>query len=106
MKDREREREAETQAEGEAGFMQGAGCGTQSRVSRIRRWAEGGAKPLSHPGCPESAFLSASGVLLVLLVWNHTLRITSPIDLEELFACCQFTMYQALCKALCIATAV
>ena len=31
----EREREAETQAEGEAGSMQGAQRGTQSRVSRI-----------------------------------------------------------------------
>eukprot|EP00071_Canis_lupus_P040810 XP_022274367.1 5'(3')-deoxyribonucleotidase, mitochondrial isoform X4 [Canis lupus familiaris] len=49
---REREREVETQAEGEAGSMQGAGCGTQSQVSRIATWAEGGAKPLSHPGCP------------------------------------------------------
>ena len=27
--------------------------GTQSRVSRIMPWAEGGAKLLSHPGCPE-----------------------------------------------------
>ena len=48
----EREREAETQAEGEAGSMQGARRGTRSRVSRIRPWAEGGAKPLSHPGPP------------------------------------------------------
>ena len=48
---REREREAETQAEGEAGSMQGARCGTGSLVSRITPWAEGGAKPLCHPGC-------------------------------------------------------
>ena len=27
---RDTEREAETQAEGEAGFLKGAGCGTQS----------------------------------------------------------------------------
>ena len=52
MEDREREGEAETQAEGEAGSMQGARRGTQSQVSRIRPWAEGGAKPLSHLGCP------------------------------------------------------
>ena len=26
--------------------------GTRSRVSRIRPWTEGGAKPLSHRGCP------------------------------------------------------
>ena len=50
--EREREREEETQVEGEAGSMQGAQCGTRSQVSRIRSWAEGGAKPLSHPGCP------------------------------------------------------
>ena len=49
---REREREAETQAEGEAGSRQEAWCGTQSRVSRITPWAEGGAKLLSHLGCP------------------------------------------------------
>ena len=32
--------------------MQGARRGTRSRVSRITPWAEGGAKVLSHPGCP------------------------------------------------------
>ena len=49
---REPQREAETQAKGEAGSMQGARCGTRSGVSRITPWAEGDAKPLSHPGCP------------------------------------------------------
>ena len=44
-----REREGETQVEGEAGSMEGARRGTQSLVSRIRPWAEGGAKPMSHP---------------------------------------------------------
>ena len=44
--------EAETQAEGEAGAIQGARRGTQSLVSRIRPWAEGSTKPLSHQGCP------------------------------------------------------
>ena len=48
----EREREAETQAEGEAGSMQRAGHGTPSQVPRIRPWAEGGPKLLSHLGCP------------------------------------------------------
>ena len=43
------ERERERQAEGEAGLMQGAGCGTQSWVSRITYRAEGGTKPLNHP---------------------------------------------------------
>ena len=52
MREREREREAETQAEGEAGSMQGARRGTRSQVSRITPWAEAGAKPLSHRGCP------------------------------------------------------
>ena len=46
------EREAETQAEGEAGSMQGVRRGTRPQVSRITPWAEGGAKPLSHSGCP------------------------------------------------------
>ena len=31
--------------------------GTRSRVSRIRSWAEGDAKLLSHPGCPRAYFL-------------------------------------------------
>ena len=31
--------------------------GTRSQVSRIRPWAEGGAKPLSHPNCPDVYFL-------------------------------------------------
>ena len=51
--ERQRERGRDTQAEGEAGSMQGARCGTRSQVPRIRPWAEGGAKPLSHPGCPK-----------------------------------------------------
>ena len=66
------ERGAETQAEGEAGSMQGAGCGTRSWVSRIPPWAEGrcstaeprrrpewsglntdfGGNELSYPGWP------------------------------------------------------
>ena len=45
-------RDREIQAEGEAGSMQGACRGTRSQVSRITPWTEGGAKPLSHPGCP------------------------------------------------------
>ena len=49
-----REREAETHAEGEVDSMQGARRGTRSRVSRIRPWAEGGAKLLSHLGCPKA----------------------------------------------------
>ena len=52
------EREAETQAEGEAGSMQGTQHGTPSQVSRITPPAKGGAKPLSHWGCPMTSFLN------------------------------------------------
>ena len=38
--------------------MQGARCGTRSQVSRITPWAEGGAKPLHHPGCPNLMLLT------------------------------------------------
>ena len=58
MRDTQRGSEAETQAEGEADSMQGAQCGTPSRVSRITPWVEGGAKPLSHAGIPISIFLN------------------------------------------------
>ena len=34
--------------------MQGARHGTGSWVSKITPWTEGGAKLLSHPGCPPS----------------------------------------------------
>ena len=47
---RDTRRKAETGRE--AGPMQGAHHRTPSRVPRIMPWAEGGAKPLSHPGCP------------------------------------------------------
>ena len=49
---RDTQREAETRAEGEAGSMQRARRGTRSPVSRIMPWADGSAKPLSHPGVP------------------------------------------------------
>ena len=41
----------------EAGSMQGAQCGTPSWDSRITPGAEGGAKPLRHPGCPGNSNL-------------------------------------------------
>ena len=53
--------------------MQGARCGTRSRVSRVTPQAAGGAKPLRHRGCPPvclsilSCFPSASLPLLGLL---------------------------------------
>ena len=67
--------EAETQAEGEAGSLHG----TRSRVSRIRPWAEGSAKLLSHPGQPEAGALYLQSSLRG--VWAHqgiqTLRFRS-----------------------------
>ena len=50
-------RDTEREAKGEAGSMQGAHGRTGSRDSKIRPWAKGGAKPLSHPGCPPISFL-------------------------------------------------
>ena len=55
----------ERQAEGEARSKQGPWCGTWSRVSRIMPWAEGGAKPLNHLGCPTFFFLTFIWHLLV-----------------------------------------
>ena len=46
---RDTQREAETQAEGEAGSMQGAPCGTQSRDSRITPWAKGRCQTAEPP---------------------------------------------------------
>ena len=48
----QREAETETQAEGEAGSMQGAWCGTQSRDSRIMPWAEDRHLTTEPPGIP------------------------------------------------------
>ena len=56
-------REAETQAEGEAVSKQWAQRGTRSWDSRITTWAKGGAKPLSHPGCPEYRFSKKENIL-------------------------------------------
>ena len=41
--------------------MRGARRETLSRVSGITTWAEGGAKLLSHPGCPRGSFLPLCG---------------------------------------------
>ena len=68
------EREAETHAEGEAGSMQGAQRRTRSQVSRITPWAEGDAKPLSHPGCPFSSIFKSFvifGFHMLFKVLNH-----------------------------------
>lgn len=52
--------EREREAEGDAGYMQGAQCGTRSRDSRITPWAEGrrsAAEPLRRP-CSFALLLS------------------------------------------------
>ena len=77
MIDTERERETETQAEGEAGSMQGAWRGTWSRVSRITPWAEDGAKPLSHPGCPNIFYLVAFDILVLIFLGQVNLLIAT-----------------------------
>ena len=66
--------------------MQGARRGTRSRGSRIRPWAEGSAKPPSHPGCPgissfntytvQGAITSASDVLTL---GSHSIPGAGPI---------------------------
>ena len=56
--ERHTQREAETQVEGEAGSTQGARRGIRSRDPRTSPWAEGGTKPLSHPGIPDIIFLN------------------------------------------------
>ena len=45
--------EAETQGEGEAGSLQGAGCGTRSWDLGSLPEPKAGAQPLSHPGVPD-----------------------------------------------------
>ena len=51
MRDRQRER-GETQAEGRRLHAESL-TWDSIPVSRIRPWAEGDAKLLSHPGCPK-----------------------------------------------------
>ena len=68
MRDTHREGEA-----GEAGSTQGAGCRTLSRVPRITPWAKGGAKPLSHGGCPKLSFLFLFLFLFIFYFFNFYL---------------------------------
>ena len=62
--ERERERRREREADTGRGRSrlhtgtQGPWCWTWSRVSRIMSWAEGGAKPLNHQGCPVVCFFA------------------------------------------------
>ena len=53
----ERERQRHRQREKQAPCREpDVGLDPRSRVSRITPWAEGGAKLLSHPGCPLFGF--------------------------------------------------
>ena len=51
-RERERERERQRQREKQAPCRE-PDVGLDPQVSRIRPWTEGGAKLLSHPGCPK-----------------------------------------------------
>ena len=55
------QRKREAQTEGETGSMQGAQPGTGSQVSRIRLWAEGSAKWVSHQGCLDFLVFNTQG---------------------------------------------
>ena len=107
----ERQREgqgAETQAEGEAGSMPGARRGTRSWVSRIRPRAEGGAKPLSQPGCPlhYSLYLDITAAgSLSLLHWTafsawqciSKAQLQCPVHLEALLYSLCISVAQLCC---------
>ena len=58
---RETERQRHKQREKQAPCRElGVGLDPRSPVSRITPWAEGCAKPLSHPGCPVFPILRSS----------------------------------------------
>ena len=52
----------ETQAEGEAGSMQGAGCGTWSQDSSIMPWAKGRHSTTKPPRHPRKGLLKITGL--------------------------------------------
>ena len=54
---RDTQREAESQGEGEGGSMQGAQCGTLSRILGSCPEPKADAQPLSNPGVPVSWLL-------------------------------------------------
>ena len=64
--------------------MQGARPGTRSQVCRITPRAEGGAKPLGHPGCP-TVLLK---YIFILPIMSQMLSFEQVIDInfiKELF---------------------
>ena len=88
----ETQREAETQAEGEAGSMQGPRCGTRSRVSRITPQAKGGAKLLSHWGCPIPWVLT-NVCSLVTIPQLKDRMFLSPPKSSLVPLCCQSSLH-------------
>ena len=62
---RERERQRHRQREKQAPCRE-PDAGLDPRVSRIRPWAEGGAKPLHHQGCPTTDNLKNDNLVLNL----------------------------------------
>ena len=78
--------ETETQAEGEAGFSQGARCGTRSRIRGSRPEPKAGAQPLSHPGVPLCLFLKVNKIVSARRHTNSCavcgLFCTAPADLN------------------------
>ena len=58
--------------------MQGARRGTRSQVSRVSPWAEGGAKPLSHWGCPLFGFYTMHAFL-----WREKVNFMESTELSE-----------------------
>ena len=66
--------------------MQGARLGTRSRVSRIRPWAEGGAKRLSHPGCPPLSRIEfaetplALGPSVMISIYNISFLLSEDVE--------------------------
>ena len=80
---REREREAETQAEGEAGSMhREPDVGFDPRSPGSCPGPKAGAKPLRHPGIPDSFSLTTTRIFMpciysTCLLLSHTQRLFS-----------------------------
>ena len=66
---RDTEREAEIQAEGEAGFMQGARCGTPLGTKESHPELKADAQLLSHPGAPDGNIFEKIFCFLNYYLW-------------------------------------
>ena len=72
----ETQREAET-GRGRSRLHAGSPMWNSIWVSRITPWAEGGAKLLSHPGCPELCFWGQA------MFYNHPLNLFPASELAQ-----------------------